>query len=492
MIPDLEHKANNEKYFKSIRYFSHSLKGEKRRNFIAQVAEHNIYLAAQCIMSAEKDEELENRLIEKSQSIAQNFADPENSAKGFLALAEFENLEIISSLFSSIKKPSSIHLQVITKILENKPSDVFCSFLMIFMKTDKPILVQFAINGYNNEVVLTNTNIGIMRAILNYFIENRLFGLLGIFLTKFNLVPDFSYIVNKKIDEIIRQISNSKFTGTKLAYKLAVENNLINDFTPEYFIKKAASREGRKPMLFALSIANKYGIKKINELDKLIEASITTNKKDDIKRLKSIGKKVIIEYISNSNIDLLDKVNYFFEKNTRKRINDKNDFEKTENIDSYIEKKHSEPVSSISNSVFTIQKYEIIDVTIEGNIERLLNTNRKNILIDNELASLQEKWNTSLMEISHLLRIYELKGIIKHLMDYGCYVQPQSFRTAKLLFLHKNQITDKQEVNHPNEVLKEGDIISFRIIGINQQNHRLNISCLDSFKSENSAVPTDK
>ncbi len=146
MILDLEHKANNEKYFKSIRYFSHSLKGEKRRNFIAQVAEQNIYLAAQCIMSAEKDEELENRLIEKAQSIAQNFSQPEKSAKGFLALAEFESLKTIISLFSNIEKPNSTHLQVIAKIFENRLPDIFCSFLSIFTKTDKTILIHFAIN----------------------------------------------------------------------------------------------------------------------------------------------------------------------------------------------------------------------------------------------------------------------------------------------------------------------------------------------------------
>ena len=33
MIENLEHKIKNEKYHKSIRYFSHFLKGEKRKTY---------------------------------------------------------------------------------------------------------------------------------------------------------------------------------------------------------------------------------------------------------------------------------------------------------------------------------------------------------------------------------------------------------------------------------------------------------------------------
>ncbi len=134
MINNLEHKANNEKYFNSIRYFSHSLKREKRRNFIEQVAEYNIYLAAKCIMSAEKDEELGNSLIEKAQSIAQNFEEPENSAKGFLVLAEFECSETKIPLFSNVEKFNNTHFKVIEKILETKSPEIFCKFLLIFTK----------------------------------------------------------------------------------------------------------------------------------------------------------------------------------------------------------------------------------------------------------------------------------------------------------------------------------------------------------------------
>lgn len=49
------------------------------------------------------------------------------------------------------------------------------------------------------------------------------------------------------------------------------------------------------------------------------------------------------------------------------------------------------------------------------------------------------------------------------------------------MFLHVNQIKDKMTVTTPKEVVKEGQVIKFRIIGINQKNYRLNVSCLEEF-----------
>jgi hypothetical protein len=200
------------------------------------------------------------------------------------------------------------------------------------------------------------------------------------------------------------------------------------------------------------------------------------------KKIEAIGKNALLEYLSD-NTELSRKVSAYFDTC----------FKSNEVISSdSIEKTPKKERVNEGQSLASLQK--IIsgkEISIDNILNFYFDKNKK-FPFERLLNEILLNFETNLIELSHKMRFFELQGNIKHIMDYGCYVLPQSFIAEKLLFLHKNQITDKQEVNHPNEVLKEGDIITFRIIGINQQNYRLNISCLDSFKPENSAVPTDE
>ncbi|EMS33908.1 hypothetical protein C943_04227 [Mariniradius saccharolyticus AK6] len=469
MIRNLEHKANDEKYFKSIRYFSHSLKGDKRREFIELVAEYNIYLAAQCIMSAEKDEDLEKRLIGKAEYFAQNFLQPENSAKGFLALAEFESLKTIVNLFSNIKHPNNAHLQVISKIFENRQPDIFCSFLSIFTKTDKTILIQFAINTYNGELPINNQIKDQLNLIFKHLLDKKLFGLLDTFIEKFKLHSDFSYILGDNTENIIRQISNEGFNGLKLGFKLAKSNELLSVFTVDFFIKKAAERSSKKSFLFAITTANKYNVKKLKQIDFAIERALESHGKSGKNKIKAIGKHALLEY-SSENPQLSNKVLSYYDS----FWSDGTDAQALQRTKEYERKDEERLIYSLKN----------LDVYLDFLFEK-----NKRIPIERQIYEILNNFDTNLIELSHKLRRFELQGTVKHILDYGCYVKPSSFRTEKLLFLHKNQITEKTEVNHPNEFFKKGALISFRIIGINRQNHRLNISCLDSFKPENHLSP---
>lgn len=51
----LRKKCLSEKYYASIKYMSHSLKGEERRYFIKRVCDINIYLGSQCALTCEQD-----------------------------------------------------------------------------------------------------------------------------------------------------------------------------------------------------------------------------------------------------------------------------------------------------------------------------------------------------------------------------------------------------------------------------------------------------
>lgn len=472
MMIDLSNKANNEKYYKSIRYFSHALKDDKRRAFISELAEYNIYLAAQCVMSAEKDEVFEKSLIEKSEIYAKDFNNPEKSANGFLALAEFECPEIISSLFSNIQTPASPHLQVIGKILESKTPDVFCSFLLIFSQTNKPILIQFAVNSYSGDLQITNSNKHILKSVFQYLIKNKIFGLLSIIIEKYNLFSDFYYILEEKVEDVIRQISNLKITGIKLAYRLAVENNLIESFTPEYFIKKALDSKGKGSITFAISIALEHNIRIFKDLDIKIEKYIDSGRKNDAIQIKKTGKDIILKYILDNNKNLYDKVLIFFNK-----------------IDASAQKKYQETHRAIKENlprkdnfyIYLINSIHTGNSSIEEIFDIFFSVSNKNFNISFIIEKILSKYDTDLIKLSHILRKYEIEGNVKHILEYGCYIQPIHFKASKLFFLHKDQITDKKEINHPEEILSTGNIIKFRIIGVNQQNFRLNVSCLKIF-----------
>ena len=49
----LRKKCLSEKYYASIKYMSHLLKGEERRYFIKRVCDINIYLGSQCALTCE-------------------------------------------------------------------------------------------------------------------------------------------------------------------------------------------------------------------------------------------------------------------------------------------------------------------------------------------------------------------------------------------------------------------------------------------------------
>jgi hypothetical protein len=478
MIPNLETKANNEKYFKSIRYFSHSLEGEKRRAFISEVGDHNIYLAAQCIMSAEKDKDFEKTLIAKSESFARDFNNSEKSAKGFLALAELESFEIISNLLLEVIKPSKIHSQVLINILEGNNQATFVSFIEILIKVQKIPFIHYAINAFNGQLIVNSENRIVLRNLFELLFANGNFGMARLTLEKFNLYGEIQYILDKEPVKIISALldSNKKLlTASRLAYLICIQFDKLKQFPPEKFIELSLKKKGKsnKGLVFATEIAIRHGIKENKWINaELIRLMGVPNKKirNKVNQLIKIG---LHEYLSTDEF-LLNKFQTFLSAPTLNEI--KSNHRKPKHI-------RLDNIESANHYSKTGQylKEAISPTLIHEQIQLFFyNPGRK--LIDNFIQELVKEHDTTLMHISHMFRAFEFEGSIKYLLDYGCYVQPFQFRASKLLFLHKNHIIDDKEISHPSELVKEGDAIKFRIIGINLENYRLNISCLKTFK----------
>jgi hypothetical protein len=170
MIPDLEHKANNEKYFKSIRYFSHSLKGENRRNFIIKVAKYNIYLAAQCIMSAEKDEELENELMLNSSELSTS-KNIRNRVLAFLSLAELNRYDEIYKILSQIELVEKEHRITISLVINEADAETILMFLELVIKSGLKSLVSTIITSIERrEINFTFNQIEKIKQLYNEYL----------------------------------------------------------------------------------------------------------------------------------------------------------------------------------------------------------------------------------------------------------------------------------------------------------------------------------
>lgn len=157
MISNLSIKATDEKYYKSIRYFSHSLKGENRKLFITQVATHNLYLAAQCIMSAEKDNELEDYLAELCQNECNNKI-LNKRVQGFLGLIELNRFDNLYEVLSLIQKVEKEHRYTISRIIDEiQPEDIIKILRLLLNLGIRSLITSVITKVENKEVSFSHS-----------------------------------------------------------------------------------------------------------------------------------------------------------------------------------------------------------------------------------------------------------------------------------------------------------------------------------------------
>ena len=473
MMNDLAHKAVNEKYFKSIRYFSHLLKGEKRTAFISELSNHNMYLAAQCLMSAEKDATLESELKTKSESFAREFENIEKSAKGFLALAEFESFEIILSLLTSISKPNKIHQQVFNTILSESDSSVFIKFFEVILKANKHELFTYLISAFNKKIVVSSENKKQLRNIITYFLDNKLYGLLRIFLEKFELLSEVTFILDKNISEVIDEfMSQTSYKVIKLCYTLVAGNNMFDKYSPSFFVDAWSKHDIKNAIIFAIKISVLHRLEPNQALDSVIikytrpVTSLTSLKKNRnaLRRFISSG---LMTYAKN-NLLLLNRIENFISTN-------KVSIDTSEEIEEQIKYslRNEFDTTYFFNSCNSLNN--LFDKYFENTVIK------RTIKIEEVIKVGVNKFASSLMEISHLLRKFEFTGEIRHKREFGCYIYTKELNTEKLPFIHSSQIFEANSTKTFSD-LSEGEFIKFRIIGVKQETYRLNASALEQFK----------
>lgn len=501
-IDALLSKAKDEKYFNSLRYLSHNL-GDKRNEFIAKLSAENIYLAAQCAMSCQVNEKLERYLVEKAVLEAQDYETPIKSASAFLALAEMEQNEAISNLLEDNKDPGILR-RVFVKMFIEKKEVTFLLFLEILIKLNRFHLINMLLYSYKEPIKVDKNNREIIYKLVEISLARSEDQYIKSIFIKFEILNNIEYIYGKNINLILNNIlikhnkkivayeianyynafgefdrmhyidlfmKSNSFAEIIFAYNIALKNNLLDRYPPRMFVDKLLSfsssiRNGKKNLKLLFSIVTRHQLGSINEINSIINKLSISNSKKARNMVKRFINAGMIEYINQSGDENLEKELVSLTKKEHYKNSTKNIKEKTYVVDDVF-------FTNIPNEIVDLNICKFMDKVFIENITEKVN-------IDNFLKYILIKYAVDLKAVSHMLRKFQFTGMVKAVMEYGVFVEANRLESSKLFFLHKTQISE-HAFETPSDVLKTGDIIKFRIIGINPDTMRFNISCLPHF-----------
>ncbi len=117
--------------------------------------------------------------------------------------------------------------------------------------------------------------------------------------------------------------------------------------------------------------------------------------------------------------------------------------------------------------------------TLMDVVEELLKPGRD---IRDELPQLELR--KDLMDISNLKEGMTLKGTVRNVIDFGVFVDIAVHQDG---LVHISQITDVGYVKHPSDVLKVGDIVEVKVLGVDVERKRISltmIGCKNDFMKE--------
>lgn len=117
--------------------------------------------------------------------------------------------------------------------------------------------------------------------------------------------------------------------------------------------------------------------------------------------------------------------------------------------------------------------------TLMDVVEELLKPGRD---IRDELPQLELR--KDLMDISNLKEGMVLKGTVRNVIDFGVFVDIAVHQDG---LVHISQITDVGYVKHPSDVLKVGDIVEVKVLGVDVERKRISltmIGCKNDFMKE--------
>lgn len=82
---------------------------------------------------------------------------------------------------------------------------------------------------------------------------------------------------------------------------------------------------------------------------------------------------------------------------------------------------------------------------------------------------------TDVLDINDLKAGMELKGTVRNVIDFGAFIDIGVHQDG---LVHISQIS-KNRIKHPSDILKVGDIVNVRIVGVDKEKNRISLSMKD-------------
>jgi len=474
-------KSNNEKYYQTIKYFYHKLTDDKKSQFITQVAEKNILLASQCLMTDKKNEEIESKIKKIALSHVQSFSDTNQSTLSLLALAEFELYDTILSLINTIDRPNKIIISVLNQVFFQADEVTYIKLMSIFVKSNN--IGHFFNNfvSYKGTVSINTSNIKILKEFVDKLIEENYSGFLKTYFDTYNLWDSAEIIMSENLDNLIENLLTKNFRATRLAFYIVQNTNRSDKYSVELFIESFSKYTSNKnAMFFALELAlnnNIYNNEILsNSILKYILESISKSTKR--KKIKVLIEKGLDVLLSN-NLFLNNKLNDILFS-----LENDDDIIKTKEyafIDSFsYNEDYNSNLEQLYQSVFTgiielrsisyhYTLYEFFD-----KIFSYLRNNITNVYLEQIIDDVVDLYFLNAKEIFYYLKSFPQEGIIRQVEDYGMYIESTSFPSKNLCYLDLKafSVSDYKKFTNLNHIGKKVEIT---IVGITVENKRLKI-----------------
>ena len=476
----IRERANNEKYFAAIKYYYHTSGQDAKVKTFDTLLEENIFLAAHCIVTDAPNDGFLKRAIATAVNLSKDFTNETSSSKALLALAELKQFDQIIETFDKIKKPAKLHFAVLNRVFQQADQETFLKFIETFVKSQSLKLYATSFLQYPNQLELKTEVLETLQPFIAKLYNDLNFGVLKAFLEKHQLYDFLEFFFGKTpiafCEELLHSVNSRDLI---FAFAILKKFSLFRTVGVERIIETYSNATSNKTLKFALMTAVEYEVYENIYLDFRLSklfANQSRIRKKLVQNAKLVAKLInhnLVKYLNKTNILTNQFLDFCYIYNIRLYsgldmiVVDEFSKDPTQYFGSM-------RLDQVLNSIFTSRSYlesnqDIYSFWKEyfGTIAPLV----RSFPIEPVLEKVNEFFESDYRTHFKVLRQFVHEGYIQSGNDTGQLVYPKGFRSIKQLFLHNQQIQDFRAFPTRFDMK-----ISFRLIGYNQENKRLNVS----------------
>ncbi len=236
---------------------------DEREDFILDLADKDILLAAECkTSSVEEENGVSKNIIRKSESLAKTFVKSEISAQGLLALVELDETDKVVEILQNIKNPNKKHKILLETIIQKSNTNKALTILLMLLNSIKKKgmhnLSIWAFQSFDKEI--SNIHSPTLEEIAEKLIQNGNLSLLNIFeswIEKYELYKEksISILLTMLVKHLIEK---AKPPHLKLASNLVRKYKLESIFPINEVVEKLIHKGSLHSLRTAEQLIEKY------------------------------------------------------------------------------------------------------------------------------------------------------------------------------------------------------------------------------------------